>query len=86
MSAQRKRKYAVFGRIVDEPSRSAFSTGFRSFCETTGAQGLSASPRRDRKYSIFVGIVPETSRISPSGNAAYFGTKGSKTYCFRRRR
>ena len=29
--------------------------------------------------------MPETSRNSPSGNAAGFGTKGSKTYCFRRR-
>ena len=56
--------------IVDELSRGAFRTGFRSFYETTGAQGLSGSPRRDRKYSIFEGIMPETSRNSPSGNAA----------------
>ena len=46
---------------------------------------LSVSARRDRKHTVFEGIVPETSRNSPSGNAAGFSTKGSKTYCFRRR-
>ena len=60
------------GGIVPETSRDSPS----------GNAAVSA--RRDRKHTVFEGIVPETSRNPPSGNAVGFGTKGSKTYCFRR--
>ena len=64
--------------IAEEPCQ--------SLSQCCCATKLPASARRDRKHTVFEGIVPETSRNSPSGNAVGFGTKGSKTYCFRRNR
>ncbi|MEN6581361.1 MAG: hypothetical protein ABFD54_02810 [Armatimonadota bacterium] len=39
-----------FKAIVDDASRIDCIDGFRSFCETAGALGLSASPRREQKW------------------------------------